>query len=146
MLVTVKRCVTMLGPVVVTLAACVHSPPTLEYGPRPVRELEQWRVQAGDETIGRLVLLEIEDPRGEVRFYRAENAAGQWLGYIDTGGRVYQRVPFAMVEVFRGIHTMDKGLEVLFEQSGDFAIVHLDRDGRPIAADARRTPALEAGR
>lgn len=146
MLATVKRCITVISSVVVTLAACAHSRPPLEYGPRPVRELEQWRVQTGDEAIGRLVLLEIEDPRGDVRFYRAENAAGQWLGYIDTTGRVYQRVPFAMVEVFRGIHTMDKGLALLFEQSGDFEIVHLDRDGRPIAADARRPPALEAGR
>lgn len=132
-----------LGFVAAALAACAQQRPILEYGPRPVRELDQWRVQVEDRPLGRLVLLEIEDPRGEVRFYRAENATGQWLGYIDTSGRVYQRVPFSMVEVFRGIHTMDKGLALLFEHGGGLEIVHLDRDGQPTAAGVRRQPELE---
>jgi hypothetical protein len=93
------------------------------------------------------VLIEIEDPRGNVRFYRAENLRGQWLGYIDPSGRVYQRVPFSMVEVFRGIHTMDGGLRLLYERDGaSIAIVPADRDGQPREADAVRQPPAEERR
>jgi hypothetical protein len=134
------RAPVLLAAAVVLLLACVTERRlTSNLGPRPVRELDQWQVRVGDSVAGRLVLIEIEDPRGEARFYRAENARGQWLGYIDQSGRVYQRVPFSMVEVFRGIHTMEDGLALLFErEAGAVAIVPLDRDGQPREAEARR--------
>jgi hypothetical protein len=61
------------------------------------------------------VLLEIDDPGAPIRMYRAENRAGQWLGYLDANLGVYQRVPFEDREVFRGVHTMEKGLALLYE-------------------------------
>ena len=105
------------------LSACAVTRPTSEVAPRPVIEVDQWRVLAGDRFVGRVVLLEIQDPRSAVRFYQVRNPQGQWLGYVDSDGRVFQRVPFAMDEKFRGIHPMEKGLALLYEESAPLKLV-----------------------
>lgn len=83
--------------------------------PRPVREVEAWRLgsPSGAE-LGRMCLLEIEDPDGLIRFYRVENPAGQWVGYIDADGRVFRYEPFESREKFCGIYPMKEGLAILF--------------------------------
>lgn len=119
------------------LSSCVStvtkgSPPV---GPWPVLELERWNVHAGERFVGRLLLLEVQDQRSPVQIYQVQNAAGQWLGYLDAQGRVYQRVPFDMTERFRGIHSMEKGLALLYEERGPLRFA---RDVEAVDAVATR--------
>ena len=113
--------VLLLLPLVVP--ACVGSAPTSSpIGPWPVLELERWNVHAGERLVGRMLLLEVQDQRSPVQLYQVQNAAGQWLGYVDREGRVYQRVPFDMTERFRGSHSMEKGLALLYEENGPLRV------------------------
>jgi hypothetical protein len=86
-----------------------------DWAPRPVREVEHWSVLAGDELVGRVVLLEIGES-APARFYQVQNQQGQWLGWVDAQGRVWQRVPFEMKEQFLGVHPMAKGLALLYAE------------------------------
>ena len=121
----------------VLLSSCVTAvtPSSPPIGPWPVLELERWNVHAGDRLLGRMLLLEVQDQRSPVQMYQVQNAAGQWLGYVDAQGRVYQRVPFDMTERFRGIHSMEKGLALLYEESGP---LRLARDVEAVDAVATR--------
>ncbi|MCC6783971.1 MAG: hypothetical protein IT457_14095 [Planctomycetes bacterium] len=102
--------------VVVALAASACSTPKPgPLDPRPVHERESWAAEANGTPLGRVVLLEIDDPAGPVRLYRVENASGQWLGWVDVAGRVWQRVPFQADEQFLGVYPMEKGLALLYE-------------------------------
>jgi len=100
------------------VAACSVPPPFEWGGPRPVREVERWEARSEGGRVGEVLLLEIQNPDGVVRFYQVQNGRGQWLGYIDDQGRVYQRVPFSMTETFRGILPMEKALALLYEEPG----------------------------
>jgi len=125
------------GVVVTLLAACAGLPRGVDrFAPRPVRELERWDVQAGDKLVGSLRLLEIEDRTAPSQFYQVLNSHGQWLGYVDAQGRVFQRVPFLMTEQFRGIHPMEKGLALLYEEPGPLRLSHAG--GAVVDAAARR--------
>ena len=66
------------------------------------------------------MLREIQHPEGAVRGYYVRNSGGQWLGFFDLDGRVFQRVPFLTTEAPWGMHTMDEGLGILFERSGPY--------------------------
>jgi hypothetical protein len=125
------------GVLALLLTSCVTAvaPSSSPIGPWPVLELERWNVHAGDRLVGRLLLLEVQDQRSPVQMYQVQNAAGQWLGYVDAQGRVYQRVPFDMTERFRGIHSMEKGLALLYEESGP---LRLARDVEAVDAVATR--------
>jgi len=122
----------------ILLLCCCSSPPEPSpYGPRPVRELARFEVLAENGVVGEARLLEIEDGSRGGRFYLVKNDQGQWLGYIDLDGRVYQRVPFSMTEVFRGAHPMEKALSLLYEQDSPLRLVPLV-EGAPAEATARR--------
>ncbi len=103
--------------------------------PRPVREIDSWTIARHASAIGRIRLLEIEDPKEPVRFYRVENLAGQWLGYIDDSGRVYKYEPFEQREKFCGVYPMQEGVAHLFDDGQAVEIV-----GSPgtAAANARK--------
>jgi hypothetical protein len=109
--------------VVVAASACRAGPPPNPLEPLPVVELDSWRVVLGDVPIGRVALIEIADPVSPVRLYWVENASGQWLGYVDLQGRVYQRVPFRERERFLGMYSMENGLPLLFECEGPVRLV-----------------------
>lgn len=104
------------------LTAACHTPPPapVQFAPRPVVELERFSVTRGSERVGRLVHREIQDPAGPVRYWQVENAAGQWLGYIDAVGRVYRYEAFAEHESFVGMYPMEQGLRLLY--GGDQAL------------------------
>lgn len=124
------------GVGVLLLAGCVNSPTRGWEGPRPVVEVERWEARSEAKRLGSVLLLEIGGAGSGVRFYQVQNARGQWLGYIDLQGRVYQRVPFSMTETFRGIHGMEKALALLYEEAGQ---VWLSSPGpRPVKAAAVR--------
>ena len=105
----------ILGVLAVSfLGSCVAVPPPEDHAPRAVQEIERWGVRDGERLVGRMLLLEIQDATEPVRMYQVQNERGQWLGYVDTEGRVFQRVPFSMTEEFRGIHPMQQGLALLY--------------------------------
>lgn len=114
-------------------------PPSPGPTPRPVREVERWEVRRDRRAVGRLVLLEIPDPHGALRFYRVESPDGQWLGFVDLRGRVYQRVPFSTTEVYRGMYTMREALNLLLgERDGSYAFALRSRRGVPVEAVEER--------
>lgn len=97
------------------LAGChTKAPEPFPLAPRKVVELERFDVQRGSQKVGHLVHREIQDPAGPVRYYLAETASGQWLGYIDGVGRVYRYEPFADQEQFLGMYPMEQGLQLLY--------------------------------
>lgn len=126
------------GTILVLVGACAAPPAPDWLGPRPVREVERWDVRAGERQLGRMMLLMIEHPDGPVPFYHVENAQGQWLGYVDVTGRVYQRVPFSMTEIFRGIHPMETALALLYEEPGPLLLAGAGAAALPVEAAARR--------
>lgn len=122
----------------VALVACAAPPaPSPAFGPRPVREVEQWNVRAHGRPIGKLVLLQVEDVGRGFSFYQVRNEHGQWLGAIDRQGRVWQRVPFATTEVFRGAWPLARGVALLCEAAGEVEIVPED-GAAPAALDLAR--------
>ena len=68
---------------------------------------------------------------------------GNTLGFIDPAGRVFQRVPFSMAELYRGLHPMQEGLELLFERPGPFALRDVD-DGASAAQENWPAGVVEA--
>ena len=113
----------VLYAVTLSLAACSSGPDYGPWDPRPVAARESWDVRAQGRTVGRVVLLEVDDAEEPVRYYQVRNDAGQWVGYADAQLRFYQRVPFSMTEVFVGVHPMDQGLALLLEQRGAVELV-----------------------
>ncbi len=118
----VRRDAAVLGVALwagMALCACAGAPaPVDPMAPRPVVDLARWRVDAGDRLVGHVLHKEIRDPAGPIRFFHVENPAGQWLGHVDTAGRVYRREVFATTEAFLGIYPMDKALELLYDEAG----------------------------
>lgn len=102
------------------LAAGCHggATPVDPLAPRSVAELQRWRVEAGDVTVGFVVEKEIRDPAGPIRFFHVESPKGQWIGYVDAMGRVYRREVFATAERFVGMYPMEKALELLYDEAG----------------------------
>ncbi|MCC6671960.1 MAG: hypothetical protein IT458_12935 [Planctomycetes bacterium] len=120
------------------LAACSAGPVARsEAAPRPVREVQAFDVLQAGQPLGQVRHLEIEDPRGTLRFYQVENAARQMLGYFDAQGRVYKRVPFRMDEAFLGIYTMEQGLALLFEVEAPLTVRARERDAAEASAPRR---------
>lgn len=113
---------------VLTACSAPPPPPQPEYAPRPVVELERWRVRSGGHEVGVLHRYEIQDPSGPLRFWRIENARGQWLGHASDLGRFSRRVPFRDDEEDLGIWPMRAGVARLFDASAV--------DLEPIALDA----------
>ena len=104
------------------LLACAGPAPDRENAARPVNELARSDVWRGAQHLGQLIEVEIDDPRGLLRFWRALNMDRQYLGYIDTQGRCFKRVPFRSDEEPLGIHTMESGLALLYEVDAPLAI------------------------
>ena len=115
--------------------ACRGAPSPGPLDPRPVHVVERWTARDAQRVLGSVVLLEIEDAAGPVRLYRVENDSGQWLGWVDAQGRVFQRVPFEDDDLFRGVYPMEKGLALLYEVPSP---VRLERKAQ--AAEASGTP------
>lgn len=126
------RCIALIASAILA-ASCSTPPPPDPYAPRAVTETARWRVSRDGTALGHLLLLEIDDPTEPIRMYRAENTAGQWLGYLDANLGVYQRVPFEESEVFHGIYPMKEGLALLYEVDGPVDLTPVDR---PAAAEA----------
>ena len=111
--------VQLISCAVLTLVACtsevrrVSNSPV--YAPREVVEVTRWNVQHEGEDLGYLVLLEIRDPEGPIRFYRVENRGRQWVGHVALDGRFSRRVPFQEDEQDLGIYSMNNGLAVLYQ-------------------------------
>src|SRR5688500_702916 len=106
-------------------SACHTAPvaPADPVAPRQVVDRERYTVSQGGRLLGRLVAREIRDPAGPIRYYLVENAAGQWLGYVDAQGRFYRYEPFVADERFLGVYTMEKGLGLLYEVTPPLRIV-----------------------
>ena len=102
---------------VLTLVACseVRRVSAPVYAARQVVEVNRWDVQHEGEDLGYLVLLEIRDPTGPIRFYRVENRGHQWVGHVALDGRFSRRVPFQEEEQDLGIYSMNNGLAVLYQ-------------------------------
>ena len=113
------------------LGACRTAPPeTSPEAPRPVTNLDSRDVYADGRLIGRLHHLAIEDPRERIVFWRAETPDRQYLGFADTQGRFFQRVPFADSERFLGIYPMERGLQLLYETDAKIRIGPAEADLR----------------
>ncbi len=106
-------------------AGCRARPEPGPLEPRPVHTLETWVAESNGERLGVVSLMEIVDPAGKVRFYRAQNGSGQWLGYVDKWGRVFRSEPFVEHEVFVGTYPMEEGLALLYEQDRPVQLVPL---------------------
>lgn len=109
--------------VLAALGGCRTKPGPGPLDPRPVVELESWRAEIDGDAIGRVVLIEIQDREQPTRMYRVESRNGQWLGWVDLTGRVWQRVPFELEDVFRGLYPMEKGLALLYEVDAPVRLV-----------------------
>ena len=98
-----------------TLAGCVAKPPAGQGLALMVHEQQRWQVLHAGQPIGELILLELQDQAGTQRFYRVENRAAQWLGFVSETGGVYRRVPFQEHEAFVGVYPMAQGLAWLYD-------------------------------
>ena len=111
------------------LVACTSQVRQVEntpaYVPREVVEVTRWNVQHEGEDLGYLVLLEIRDPTGPIRFYRVENRGHQWVGHVALDGRFSRRVPFQEDEQDLGIYSMNNGLAALYQldQGAELSLV-----------------------
>ncbi|MCA8978361.1 MAG: hypothetical protein KDC98_26770 [Planctomycetes bacterium] len=126
----------VLMPVAALLgfAACgVPSPPPPPLQPRAVLELARWQALDGGELLGQLVLLEIRDPAGPVRFYQIEDAAGRLVGSATEAGRFSRRVPFREEEEDLGVWRPERGVGELFGRHRSVELRNL-----PVEAGARR--------
>lgn len=130
------------------LLGCEATPePPQPYEPRSVREVASFEVRRGGAQVGAIRHLEIEHPTDPVAFYRVENLAGQWLGYVDASGRVYRYPAFAAREEFVGVYPMDEGVAILFdagaEPGGGIEIraAAAEADDRPSSQNAAPEPA-----
>jgi hypothetical protein len=110
------------GTMLLSAAACVSSSGTSEqqpdYLPRLVVEIERYDILHSGTVLGAVVLLEIEDPSGPLRFWRIENRNGAWVGHATAVGRFSRRVPFRDDEQDLGIWPMRKGVARLLEVDG----------------------------
>lgn len=113
------RVVVLPSTVLAVLVGCSTPPPDPQpaYAPRAVVELECWRIRAAGHVVGTLRRYEIQDPSGPLRFWRIENAHGQWLGHATDLGRFSRRVPFRDDEEDLGIWPMRAGIAKLLEAS-----------------------------
>lgn len=120
------------------LVAACHSPalPPDPAAPRQVIDVQRFAVSKDGRRLGTLVQREIRDPQRPVRYYLVENAAGQWLGYVDEQGRFYRYEPFVERERFLGVYPMDKGLGLLYDVGAPLRIVPEARE----AAASRERP------
>lgn len=118
------------------LAAGCHggAAPVDPLAPRSVAELQRWRVEAGDLTVGFVVEKEIRDPAGPIRFFHVESPKGQWIGYVDAMGRVYRREVFATAERFVGMYPMEKALELLYDVAGPLRMTPAQLGRAPLEA------------
>jgi hypothetical protein len=120
-------------------SACVSSSRTYEkppdYVPRQVVEVERYDVLHGGNVLGAVLLLEIEDPSGPLRFWRIENRNGAWVGHATSIGRFSRRVPFRDDEQDLGIWPMRQGVAQLFQVDGS---VELRRAPVAVPATVRR--------
>jgi hypothetical protein len=123
------------------VVACAAPPRPDPLAPRAVREVARFdATDAAGLPLGRVLLLEIDDPVMPIRRYRVENAAGQWLGYLDANLGVHQRQPFEVEEVFLGVYPMEKGLALLYEVVGPVRLtpVETDRDAPAVVLPPRQ--------
>ncbi|MCR9248145.1 MAG: hypothetical protein NXI31_24205 [bacterium] len=96
--------------------ACSGAPaPEPPLQPRRVVELGRWQAHAGDRLLGHLVQLEIQDPKGPVRFYQVLDAAGRIVGSATASGRFSRRVPFEEDEQDVGVWSLPRGVARLFD-------------------------------
>ena len=125
--------VELISCAVLTLVACTSQvrqvPDALDFGPRRVVEVKRWNVQHEGEDLGYLVLLEIRDPTGPIRFYRVENQGHQWVGHVALDGRFSRRVPFQEEEQDLGIYSMNNGLVVLYQVDEGAELSLVERGG-----------------
>lgn len=119
--------------VALLLQACVVTRTTRrndagDYTPRPVLELARWRIEGRGRMLGHLLHLEIQDPQGAIRYYRVENARGEWVGHVTEHLQFSRRVPFSEDEEIVGTFTMSEGLGVMLAagQAVDLTPVALD--------------------
>ena len=80
---------------VTSITGCVSERNTIppKAGPYVVRELEEWRVMSADQTIGRLVLLEVRGEEQVMTYFRVESKDGQWVGRVARYGRFFRNEP-----------------------------------------------------
>jgi len=116
-----------------SLAGCNAPPsPRPPLQPRPVVEVERWGVFDGGTRLGDLVLLEIRDPKGLVRFYQVEDGLGRIVGSATVSGRFGRRVPFQDEEQDLGVWRLERGVAMLFDLDGPVELrVRPDGAGRP---------------
>ena len=95
---------------------CQQPQPVDQFAPRKAPHKEEWVVEQDGERLGRVVLLEIQNPTGPVLRYEVLNRSEQRLGHIDAAGRVYRREPFAEDAVYLGMYPMDEAMGLLFER------------------------------
>ena len=128
----------LLFCVCLAAAGCVNAPSFDPAQPRRVDALHSWDVVDDQAVVGHLTLLRMDGPEERPSFYRVTNAHGQWLGFIDRQGRVYQRVPFAETELFRGMHPLPQALRILCGRNGDLRLRDegAEPDGEVVARPA----------
>ena len=113
-------------------AACASpEPPPPPFAPREVVTLGEWQVASQGAVLGRVVKLEIRDPKGPVRFFRIEDRAGRWLGFATENGRFTRRVLDRDEDL--GVLAMPRGCALLFEASQPVELKAV-----PVEADLKR--------
>lgn len=96
------------------LSACDSTPPPPPpLQPRRVDEVARWEAFVGGTLVGEVVLLEIRDPQGALRFYQIEDAAGRLVGSATEIGRFSRRVPFQEEEEDLGVWSRERGVALL---------------------------------
>ena len=114
------------------ITACVSETETLQtgdYRPRAVVEVSRWAIREGGELQGHLVLLELRDALGPLRYYRVENLHGEWAGHVTLEGRFSRRVPFSADEDVLGYYAMSEGLQLLLGTGRPVALEEVARRG-----------------
>ncbi len=100
------------------------------YGPRKLVLLRKWKVMSQGKTIGWVREFRIPSPREDIRFDLVENELGQWIGWIDTHGRVFKFFPFEEKQgpVYTG--PFEKGVEFLLLPGRALELVPVPAGGR----------------
>lgn len=104
-------------------------PPTSGYTARQIAEVQRWEILDAGERVGWLMLMQIDDPAGPLRFYRVENQRGQWLGFATLEGRFSRRVPFRDDDEDLGLYGMHQGIARLMDLRAQPTIATWQPDG-----------------
>ena len=97
------------------------------FAPKKLILVKEWVVKKDGEILGRVKELEIPINGRNSSFKLVENKFGQWLGWIDSKGRVFKFTPFSNSNAPIYTGPFKKGVLKLFAKESNLKIILLSR-------------------